>query len=87
MKPITTYSNWCYFDQLDGKNLEDGETLRLRFRDGTEKEIKISVECFEETISDMGSPCQIPHRKAYTALKVHGTEFKLPLVGLYAERV
>lgn len=81
MTEVTTYSNWCEWDQLDGVNLEHDEAIRLRFPDGHEAEISVRLNSFSREESDMGPPCTIPHRIAYVDLKIHGVTASVRLAG------
>ena len=81
MKKITTYSNWCYIDRLEGQDLMSGDMLRMVFPDGTETKEKVLVEEYNEPSSDHGHPITIPIKKAFVWRKVSGIKTKVYLAG------
>ena len=83
---ITEYSNWCYKDQLHGKDLVDGEQLRIYWPDGSHTDKKIGVNKFRDSTSDMGADTPIVTTKAYVMYSIHGQEVKVMIEGLKAER-
>ena len=87
MTPITNFSNWGYWDQLDGTNLVDGETLTIRWPDDTTTTERITVIDHRTTIGDMGSDYRAANQKAYLRSAFRGVEILVPLAGLLAERI
>lgn len=79
MKKVITYSNWCEIDQLDGKDLENGEWLRVKWPDGSITRAKVRVEKTIYSISDMGSPCDIPVSRAYVRVPHRGASARIRL--------
>lgn len=84
---ITRRSNWCEIDELGGEALKDGEMLYVTFPDRVSRIVKVKVKKFSTEISDMGTPCLIPHEIAYWDQKVYGVKVQIPLVGLTARRI
>jgi hypothetical protein len=87
MNPITRYSNWCYYDQLNGKDLENGERLAIEFPDGVVRDVYITVKCYGEEITEHGG-CRstIPHREAFAETEVWGVKVQIPIYGFKAKR-
>ncbi len=89
MNKVEIYSNWCYYDQLDGKNLKDGEKLKVRWPDGQETQENVILKKTSQTVSDMGHPYDVPIHQAYVAVTVHGAEclVRLTADGILCERI
>jgi hypothetical protein len=81
MQEITIYGNWCDYDQLDGRNVEDGERMLLRWPDGVTEEHVVRVEKRMGQTGDMGHMCDLPIRKAYIEHTVHDVTIKIMLYG------
>ena len=81
-KEVTQYSNWGYWDQLNGKTLEKGEEIVVRWPDGG-----LDCACVVDTIewgesySDMGSPTTIPHAVALAVIPIRGATVRVVLRG------
>lgn len=87
MKPIEIYSNWCNFDRLDGKDLKDGENLRIQWPDGSVTLNVIKVRKSEYPYNDMGVQTTIPESKAYVEVLYRGLLTEVRIHGLQAERL
>jgi hypothetical protein len=88
MSFITRYSNWCYYDQLDGVNLEDGELLNVLFPDEIERVVAVSLQKHTQYVMEQGGHnTPIPIRQAYYETACCGVMVKIPLIGLPAERI
>lgn len=87
MNRIETYSNWCYLDRLDGKDLVDGEVLIVKWPDGQLQQTKIMVERKTQTYQDHGHNGEMPVSHAYVLAYHRGVQVRVPLVGLEAQRV
>ncbi len=73
-KRVTVRSNWGYFDELDGRDLKEGERLRLHWPDGTTTNAAVTLVKTREPGSDMGHPIEIPHHQAFVVVKHRGAE-------------
>lgn len=82
MTTITTNKNWCSIDQLDGKDLEHGEKLKLQWPDGTVERVQIIVK--KRTV---GNRDPIEEREAFVEKSIHRVIVLVPVKGLKAERV
>lgn len=80
MKSVTRYSNWGYWDQLDGVTLKEGELISVQWGDGTVTKESVVIREYNTVTSDHGHMCDIPHVEAYVKTSVHGTE---TLIRLY----
>lgn len=91
MHKITLYSDWSYIDQLERKDLEDGEVLRIQWPDKTVEEHKIIVT--KSRASRRTSTWPLGHdvdcidQHAFVHIYYHGSKATIPLIGLMAERV
>ena len=56
MKKVVVYSNWCYVDQLDGRTLNQGERLKVRWSDGHESIEAVVIMDKSHQAMDHGSP-------------------------------
>ena len=74
------FSNWCYMDSLDGKELADKEILEVTWPDGSITTERISVRLHYDTICDMGHDTQIPVSEAYVTAPVRGANMKVRLI-------
>ena len=72
MQRVTIRSNWGYFDELDGRDLADGEGLRLKWPDGTITVAKVILVKTSEPGSDMGHPIDIPLHRAFIGVNYRG---------------
>lgn len=86
-KTVTQVSNWGYWDELDGKALAAGETVEVKYPDGTIERGRVEIDSVSSTISDMGSPYRISTSSAFIRFEVHGAEVKLGLRGMQARRI
>lgn len=84
MKPITVRSNWGYYDQLDGKDLEQNERLRIQFPDGHISEHRTLLD---RHVSEGRDPIGIS--LAFINVLYFGAECQVYLrqAGILAERV
>lgn len=72
MNRVVVYSNWCYVDQLDGKTLENGEKLRVRWPDGKETQETVFTMDKSYDTMDHASPYRVPVIEAYVTSSIHG---------------
>lgn len=88
MKPIEVYSNWCYHDYLDGKELKDGQRLLLLWPDGLKQSVFVRVESTIKYLNTGSSSDSITIRKAFVNVMHHGAHVKIFLegTGVLAER-
>jgi hypothetical protein len=71
-RPIEIDGNWCCIDQLDGKHLEDGQVLQLKWPNG---DVTIeTIHLHKDTVeySDHGKPSDYPRHRAVVHISVHG---------------
>lgn len=87
MSKIIRYSNWGYWEQLDGKTLQNGERLRVMWPDGVQEELTVIVVDHGVPIDHHGHSYTGKDVRAYAILYHHGVEIRVPLLGLEAERV
>ncbi len=83
---VEVYSNWCSIDQLDGVALQNGDRLRVRWPDGREEVVAVTVVDESYEGSDHGHSCRIFVSRAYHSFAHHGVIARVPLVGLEARR-
>ncbi len=79
MNKIEHYSNWCEIDRLDGKDIEDGEKLRIKWPDGTITKETVRVEADSYSMLEQGGAyTDIPTKEAYIEVKdtIHGLKVK-----------
>ncbi len=65
MNKVEIYSNWCYMDALDGKPLENGEVLKVKWPNGTITKETVIIESSSYTMMDHTSPWEVLTTKAY----------------------
>lgn len=89
MKPVEQVSNWGFWDVLDGKRLEEGERLRVRWPDGSETVETCRVQKAKFRYEDHGHPGEGPDDHAFVALSAHGAvgTVRLRQAGILCERV
>jgi hypothetical protein len=80
-------SNWGYWDQLDGKEMVEGEMLKVTWPDGTVEVLRVRVERGTLIYEDHGHEGRGKDNKAFTTVNHHGVEARVYLRGLEAERV
>lgn len=87
MKKIETYSNWCYIDRLDGRDIDPegemvGELVNVLWPDKTlEKGLLLCVERSTERYTDHGTTGTMPNHKAYLQVDLHGLTQRVYLRG------
>ena len=72
MKTIETHSNWCYIDRLDGKDIEDGESVRVEWPDGTITAERLRLKKERFPYNDHGHTYDGDNWRAYIEVTVHG---------------
>lgn len=77
---FTVAGSWAYYDCLDGFKIEKGDTIVLKWPDGTEKRIRPDVRESKQTVSDMGHPYDCPVSTAYFKIDHNGAEIELRMV-------
>lgn len=78
-KLVECYSNWCYEDYLDGRELKDGEILESLWPDGTKFNCEVILKKERIVICDMGHDYDTHDHKSFISLKTFGTETLIPL--------
>ena len=88
MQKITVRSDWGYFDELAGKDLKDGERLRVRWPDQSVEEVVIEVVRGEKR-GWGGMEEGYSWTYAYAKINHHGAVGKIRLVDFHvlAERI
>lgn len=86
-RPVTQHSNWGYWDDLDGKALQNGETVEVQYPDGTIERGIVFTEDHPSQGSDMGAPYTYHNVSAFLCFTLHGAEVRLGLRGMMARRV
>lgn len=76
---IKVYSNWCYIDQLDGKDIKPGERVEVRWPDGTTSMSVLGLDMKTFTYYDHGNTRKGPDHFAYVEERVHGLPFRFYL--------
>lgn len=87
MSRIKVGGSWCYHDQLDGHDIQDGERLLVTWGDGSQEEISARVETSTTPILDHGHTFDCSVRRAYHRFEYHGTTAHIRLAGIEARRV
>lgn len=83
-KPITVLSNWCYYDQLDGVDLEHGEGLEILWADG-----KIEAHCIRVQEHETTGRDAVRIKEAFIDVNYRGSEIAVQLnkaTGMKARR-
>jgi hypothetical protein len=90
MDQVKRISNWGYWDELDGKELEEGEALTVIFP-RARVPMRMVVKIIEQrnNTSDMGSSTTISARTAYGEFELWGVcvLLQLNIKGVLCERV
>lgn len=87
MSKVTTYSNWCEIDQLDGKDIVDGETLLVKWPDGTKEVYEARVKKWSVPMMEQGGHTwNTPHSQAFVLVRYRGKLVEIALAGLEATR-
>lgn len=81
MKEFTIYSNWGYWDYLDGKELKDGEEIEVVWSDGTIERLKVTVLPSSLKTMDHGHEVELPVREAFATIYYHGAKALIRLGG------
>ena len=79
MNPVKTDQSWRGVDQLDKKDIMDGERFRIKWMDNSITEELIKLDKSSYMVSDMGHPWEIQVRKAYIDVNYKGAKAKLYL--------
>jgi hypothetical protein len=87
MSKVEEYSNWGYWDSLDGIIIKDGEHLIVTYPDGGEQQVTAIVLDEGCQIHDMGHEYRGANCKAFAEFEWHGAMVKLHLRGMEARRV
>lgn len=87
MAVIEQYSNWGNWDRLDGKIIEDGESLLVGWPDGTTSVVVVKVVEGSFAVNDHGHDSSCDDVRAYAVESIRGVEVLVPLVWLRAQRV
>lgn len=87
MSKIKHHSDWSSWDELDGKELEDGECLRIEWPNGRITEENICIHKGINHTSDHGHPCTYKKYHAYVNVTANGIATQVRIVGLEAERL
>ena len=87
MSVIKRDNNWRHVDQLNGKDLKEGERLSLVFPDGKEYIKNIVVKTHTSYVQDMNTKVDVSHRYAGFYTTYHGIKIFVPIVGLTAKRL
>ena len=87
MSQITVRSNWGYFDHLEGRDLEEHDSIIVRWPDETEEPLQVKIERIHERGALMNGDGDILTTRAYTVKPVHGLPTKVYLAGLPARRL
>jgi len=82
-------SDWCYYDQLDGKTLQNGEKLKIKWPDSSITEETVLTKCRNLLFNDHGGRTEIPIIEAYITIHFRGVKAEIRLVdsGLLCQRV
>jgi hypothetical protein len=86
MTRVIVGGDWRYADQVDGKDIVDGEILLVRFPDGFEMYCKALVTTSTLPIKDHGHSYDSSRKQAYATTDFHGSTSLVRLVGLEATR-
>jgi hypothetical protein len=70
MDEPTLHSDWGYWDHLDGRELREGERVRVQWPDDTITEETIRIEARDREEMDHGHAVTIPDRWAYFVFTV-----------------
>jgi len=86
MNAIERYSDWGYWDRLDGINLKDDEELIIEWPDGQLEQTRISVVDATIQVSDHGKSYDSHSTRCFVKRFFRGVQVEVPLVGLKAQR-
>lgn len=79
MNPVENYSQWGYWDRLDGTNLTDGEPVTVRWPTGEETPERIDLDKKTFIYGDMGHDCTGQDHQAYVTVLVRGVQARIRL--------
>lgn len=79
MPAITVYSNWCYFDRLEDRDLEHGERVAVQWPDGSTTEHDVEIVRSHTPIMDHGHNYDAPIKEAFVSLDHRGTSVRVRL--------
>jgi len=83
---VTQCSNWGYWDALDGRMLEDGDVVIVRYPDGTERIGPVTIDERFFMMMDNGREFRTENCVASMEFEFHGAKANLPLRGMLAKR-
>lgn len=69
MNKVATYSNWIYYETLDGVRLEEGELLKVKFPNGRVVNSVVHLE-HRTAPGDMSGP--VPDIESFITVQVLG---------------
>lgn len=72
MNPVIRDMYYREVDQLDGKDLIDGEKLLIKWFDGTVSEEAVKIDESSYTVVEHGGHAKIDVKKAYINCFIHG---------------
>jgi hypothetical protein len=81
MQDATVRSDWGYWDQLDDRDLRDGEPVRARWPDGTVTGETIRIEKRDQPYQDHGHATTIPDHRAYIETAFRGAVVRVYVRG------
>lgn len=79
-------SDWGYWDELDGRALEEGERLVVEWPDGSTTTEVCHVRKGVFNYNDHGHPGTGPDNVAFVNATVRGKVVEVPLTGMPAKR-
>lgn len=87
MSKVVVYSNWCWIDQLDGRELKQDERIRVTWPDRTQTDNLAVVKQDRVEISDHGHPYSATRSEAFVSVLIRGLLVDVRIVGLEVERL
>ncbi len=84
---ITRETGYRCVDQLDGKDLMEGEKLRMSWPDGSTEEVACQTERSSKYMQDGNAHFDLFTSLAYVDVPHRGLNARLYLFGLTAERL
>ena len=92
---VQSYSNWCDIDcygsptvshNVHPKNaISDGDKVKITWPSGWTDVTTVSVVKSRRTVSDMGTPYDMPVAKAHITIEYEGQDVIIPLCGTNVE--
>lgn len=87
MAKIVTQHSDGYFDSLEGRRLDEGDPIYIKWSSGLVQKVEVQIERFMHGASRDGQVVEVECCKAFTTIAVAGGgEARIYLAGFEAQR-